>query len=105
MNVPIVPPPPPPLSCYIVLYPPVKKPHEVHACPCGPLEIINGSNIATTQGGHIDNIEGQSPSVSVQGHLKENATFWSEELEASNFVLGIVNEGYCLPFFTTPDPI
>ena len=41
----------------------------------------------------------------MQGHLKENANFWSEELEASNFVLGIVNEGYRLPFFTTPDPI
>ena len=40
---------------------------------------------------------GEAP-VSVQGCLKNCVSFWENTLEASNFVLGIIKNGYRLPF-------
>ena len=48
---------------------------------------------------------GDVPPISVQGRLREHSAFWLEELEASDFVRGIVTEGYRLPFFATPEPM
>ena len=31
--------------------------------------------------------------ISIQGQLREHSAFWLEELEASDFVCGIVTEG------------
>ena len=39
---------------------------------------------------------------SVQGRLKCRYVFWETELEASEFVLGIVRSGYRLPFVRFP---
>ena len=36
---------------------------------------------------------GDVPPISVQGRLREHSAFWLEELEASDFVRGIVTEG------------
>lgn len=47
---------------------------------------------------------GQSP-VSVQGRLKRSVNFWECELEASEFVLGIIWSGYRLPFIRFPPPV
>ena len=35
----------------------------------------------------------------VQGRLREHSQFWLNVLQASDFVKGIVQEGYRLPFF------
>ena len=43
--------------------------------------------------------------ISVQGQLREHSAFWLEELEVTNFVLGIVTEGCRLPFFGTSAPM
>ena len=40
--------------------------------------------------------------VSVQGHLKSCVSFWENTLEASDFVLGIIKDGYKLPFIRLP---
>ena len=82
------------------LDPPVKMPCGVHPCHCVASEEVN----ATLPDGPLDSIEVALP-VSVQGCLKERASFWLEQLEVSKFVAGIVTEGYRLPFYTTPDPI
>ena len=42
---------------------------------------------------------------SVQGRLKANSNFCSQELEASSFVQGIVTHGYILPFISLPVPV
>ena len=44
----------------------------------------------------------ESSFLSVQGSLRERSKFWKEELEASQFVLGIVTNGYLLPFIALP---
>ena len=36
--------------------------------------------------------------TSVQGWLKQYEKFWLNELELLSFVVGIIMEGYCLPF-------
>ena len=41
----------------------------------------------------------EASSVTVQGRLKEHSDFWLTELEASNFVRGIVQHGYRSPFY------
>ena len=43
----------------------------------------------------------EAPSVSVQGRLKEHSDFWLTELEASDFVKGIVQHGYLIPMPST----
>ena len=40
--------------------------------------------------------------LSVQGRLREHFEFWEVELEASQFVLDIVKNGYKLPFIAIP---
>ena len=42
--------------------------------------------------------------VSVCGNLRQNATFWRDTLQVSDFILGIVTEGYRLPFIKLPRP-
>ena len=89
------------------LDPPVKMPCGVHPCPCVASkhsEEVNASISATLPDGPLDSIEMALP-VSVQGRIKERASFWLEQLEVSKFVAGIVTEGYRLPFYATPDPI
>lgn len=47
-----------------------------------------------------------SPSVaSVQGQVNQHENFWHNELEPSSFVVGIITEGYRLPFLRLPDPL
>ena len=41
---------------------------------------------------------------SVKGRLKEHLYFWKNNLEASSFVLNIINHGYILPFSSVPPP-
>ena len=43
--------------------------------------------------------------MSVQGRLRERSSFWRDELEASEFVLDIVTNGYKLPFIAFPQPM
>ena len=43
--------------------------------------------------------------VSVQGRLKKCTKFWEDELEAPEFVLGIIRSGYRLPFIRLPPPV
>ena len=43
--------------------------------------------------------------LSVQGRLRERASFWEQDLEASQFVLDIITSGYKLPFITYPQPM
>ena len=43
--------------------------------------------------------------LSVQGRLLEHSSFWKEELEASQFVLDIVTNGYKIPFIAYPQPM
>ena len=47
----------------------------------------------------------EASSVTVQGRLKEHSHFWLTELEASNFVRGIVQHGYRIPFLSRPAPV
>ena len=44
-------------------------------------------------------------SVSVQGRLKSRYDFWRTDLEASEFVLGVVRSGYRLPFIRFPPSV
>ena len=44
----------------------------------------------------------ESSFLYVQGSLRERSKFWKEELEASQFVLDIVTNGYLLPFIALP---
>ena len=43
--------------------------------------------------------------LSVQGRLQKCSGFWKEKLEASQFVLDIVTNGYQLPFIAFPQPM
>ena len=43
--------------------------------------------------------------VTVQGRLCQHSQFWIEELEASEFVRGIILQGYRLPFSVFPPPL
>ena len=43
--------------------------------------------------------------LSVQGRLRGRYDFWKKELEASEFVLGIVHSGYRLPFIRFPPSV
>ena len=56
-----------------------------------------------TQSHAADQVD-QGP-VSVQGRLKKCIKFWEEELEASEFVLGIIRSGYRLLFIRLPPPV
>ena len=47
---------------------------------------------------------GEAP-VSVQGRLKNCVSFWENTLEASDFVLGIIKDGYRLPFIRFPPSV
>lgn len=47
---------------------------------------------------------GEAP-VSVQGRLKNCVSFWENTLEASDFVLGIIKNGYRLPFIRFPPSV
>ena len=40
----------------------------------------------------------------VKGRLREHSKFWRSELQAPQFVLDIVTEGYRLPFVKYPQP-
>ena len=44
----------------------------------------------------------QSESSSVAGKIQGYSTFWEKELKASKFALGIVREGYKIPFESEP---
>ena len=70
-----------------------------------PAVNLCSSEVETLQAyeAHVDS--DYVPSISVKGRLRENSAFWLEELEASDFVRGIVTEGYRLPFFATPAPL
>ena len=46
----------------------------------------------------------QAKSVSVKGRLKQCYEFWAKELQASQPVLDIVQEGYSLPLMHLPEP-
>ena len=41
----------------------------------------------------------------MQGRLKANSIFWSQELKASSFVQGIVTHSYILSFISLPVPV
>ena len=58
---------------------------------------------------HGTNIEsifgGTEAPMSVLGRLKSCVSFWENTLEASDFVLGIIKDGYRLPFIRLPPPV
>ena len=41
--------------------------------------------------------------ASIKGNLRRNAEFWEENIQANEFVLDIVKNGYSLPFLVLPD--
>ena len=43
--------------------------------------------------------------VSVQGRLRKHASFWLNDLDASDFIKGIILHGYRLPFVVLPWPV
>ena len=45
-----------------------------------------------------------SESVIVKGRLRINVKFW-ESIGASQFILGVIKEGYKIPFYYTPTPV
>jgi hypothetical protein len=47
----------------------------------------------------------EAPSITVQGRLREHSDYWLTELEASDFVRGIVQHGYRIPFLARPPPV
>ena len=47
----------------------------------------------------------EASTESVQGRLKGHSSFWLNELEASDFVRGIVQHGYRIPFLAYPAPV
>ena len=50
-----------------------------------------------------DYLEG-SESVIIKGRLRVNVNFW-ESIDASQFVLSVIKEGYKIPFYYTPKTI
>ena len=50
-----------------------------------------------------DYLEG-SDSVIVKGRLRINVNFW-DSIDASQFVLSVIKEGYKIPFYYTPTPV
>ena len=69
---------------------------------CVPEEYISGNGDLWEDYGVVNQLgTGQS----VQGRLKANSNFWSQELEASSFVQGIVTHSYILPFISLPVPV
>lgn len=40
--------------------------------------------------------------ISIQGCLKKISEFWLNELEPSSFIVGIITDGYQLPFIRMP---
>lgn len=54
-------------------------------------------------GTNTESIDGGSEApMSVQSRLKSCVSFWENRLEASDFVLGIIKDGYRLPFIRFP---
>ena len=47
----------------------------------------------------------ESTPVNVQGRLRKHSSFWTGDLEASEFVRDIVRYGYRIPFLATPAPV
>ena len=50
-------------------------------------------------------LDEQHSGVVVQGRLKQYQAFWRDTLGASEFVLGIVRDGYVLPLLADPPPV
>ena len=57
------------------------------------------------EGDHVVDSCPKDESLSVQGRLRERSSFWKDELEASQFVLDIITNGYKLPFIAYPQPM
>ena len=47
----------------------------------------------------------EASSESVHGILRECSSFWLNELKASDFVRGIIQHGYHIPFLAYPAPV
>ena len=41
--------------------------------------------------------------ISLKGNLKKNIAYWQNTLMANEYVLGIIENGYKIPFLETPD--
>lgn len=42
---------------------------------------------------------------SVKGKLKENVNFWEHTIQANEFILNVIKEGYKIPFLSPPEPV
>ena len=40
----------------------------------------------------------------VKGRVKEHVSFWIETINAPEFIVDCIREGYKIPFYTTPEP-
>jgi hypothetical protein len=47
----------------------------------------------------------EQPVTSVQGRLRKSSKFWTDELEASPFVIDMITSGYRLPFLALPPAV
>lgn len=76
-------------------------------CVCIHLAPSDGAQLVTGEEPYLneDGLERCVPVKSVQGRLKANSEFWTNTLNASDFVQGIVKSGYRLPFLQYPIPM
>ena len=73
---------------------------------CLSIELSLSNNLLNSYFEYQDLSVSDSHSVGVvQGRLREHSQFRLNVLQASNFVKGIVQEGYRLPFLALPTPV
>jgi hypothetical protein len=66
------------------------------------IDLLSGDHHGTKSEGVT---RGGAAPVSVQGRLKSRVSFWENTLNTSDFVLGIIKDGYRLRFIRFPPPV
>ena len=74
--------------------------------PFQPLQNRDKSSNYFPEHYNLDSYEyeqGVSSNIVVPGSLKNHIQFW-RSVGTSQFILDVINEGYCIPFHSTPPP-
>ena len=73
---------------------------------CEPSQSLQNRDKSFLEHYYLDSYEyerGVSSNVVVPGSLKNHIQFW-RSIGTSQFILDVIDEGYRIPFFSTPPP-
>ena len=65
---------------------------------------VSDAGSVGTSSAHVPNLKPESEDPCVKGRLKASLSFWKHTLNATAFILNVIELGYILPLHTTPSP-